>query len=53
MALNKFGIIGEIVLIPVALAWMGWPNAIPYLYKGNWVTYVPSGIITMIQMYRG
>jgi len=32
---NKGGFIGEVVLIPVALAWMAWPMLIPQYLKGN------------------
>ena len=48
-----FGICGEILMIPVALLWMTWPLFIPYYYKGRWLAYVPSGIVTLIQMFRG
>jgi len=46
--LNSLGIIGEIILIPVALLWMLWPLVIPYIYEGNWYTYLPSAIISLV-----
>ena len=50
---GKLGFLGEILLIPIALTWMCWPMAIPYYYKGNYATYTPSIVFSIIQMVRG
>ena len=51
--LNSLGIIGEIILIPITLLWMCWSLIIPYMLEGGWITYIPSGIVSLLLMIRG
>ena len=48
----KCGVVGDLLLIPFALAWMFWPMIIPVILKA-YIYFIPCGIVGMIFMIYG
>lgn len=49
----KFGRLGDLIFTPIALAYLGLPLILSYLFYWKMVAIVPAGILTTVLCLRG